>query len=106
MPELRLVVLALQDRLAFGTNFDAAMASLFGNTASSLTTTAAEAPAPTGNTATSAAQPAENIDELIAQAGRDFADYQRLTSDGKLAEAGQKLDDLKRVLDQLSAHRK
>jgi len=34
---------------------------------------------------------------LISEAGRDFSDYQRLTSEGKLAEAGQKLDDLKRV---------
>ena len=30
MPELRLVVLALQDRLAFGPNFETAAASLFG----------------------------------------------------------------------------
>ena len=30
MPELRLVVLALQDRLAYGPTFEAAMASLFG----------------------------------------------------------------------------
>jgi hypothetical protein len=41
---------------------------------------------------------------LIAQASKDFDDYQRLTSEGKLAEAGQKLDDLKRVLGELSAH--
>ena len=45
------------------------------------------------------------MSELIAQAGRDFAEYQRLTSAGKLAEAGQKLDDLKRVLDKMSAMR-
>ncbi|MFZ0802087.1 MAG: UPF0182 family protein, partial [Terriglobales bacterium] len=53
MPELRLVVLALQDRLAYGPTFEAAMASLFGGTVSSLTaasttataTTAAAAPA-------------------------------------------------------------
>ncbi|MGB0064524.1 MAG: hypothetical protein WBP85_08775 [Terracidiphilus sp.] len=43
---------------------------------------------------------------LIGQASRDFADYQRLTSEGKLSEAGQKLDDLKHTLDQLSAHGK
>jgi uncharacterized protein len=30
MPELRLVVLALQDRLAYGPTFESAMASLFG----------------------------------------------------------------------------
>jgi hypothetical protein len=31
MPQLRLVVLALQDRLAYGPTFEAAMATLFGN---------------------------------------------------------------------------
>src|SRR6202522_1130366 len=36
MPELRLVVLALQDRLAYGPTFEAAMASLFGGSGSSL----------------------------------------------------------------------
>jgi hypothetical protein len=43
---------------------------------------------------------------LIAQAGKDFSDYQRLTAAGKLAEAGQKLDDLKRALDKLSGMQK
>ncbi len=36
MPELRLVVLALQDRLAYGPTFESAMAGLFGGSASSL----------------------------------------------------------------------
>ncbi|MGB6687111.1 MAG: UPF0182 family protein, partial [Terracidiphilus sp.] len=36
MPELRLVVLALQDRLAYGPTFEAALASLFGGAESSL----------------------------------------------------------------------
>ena len=36
MPELRLVVLALQDRLAYGPTFEAAMAALFGNAPSTL----------------------------------------------------------------------
>ncbi len=37
MPELRLVVLALQDRLAYGPTFEAALSSLFGSEAPSLT---------------------------------------------------------------------
>ena len=53
-----------------------------------------------------APKPAMDVNALITEASRDFADYQQLTSQGKLAEAGQKLDDLKRVLDQLSAHGK
>jgi hypothetical protein len=105
MPELRLVVLALQDRLAYGPNFETAMASLFGSGSSSLTATevSQQAPAPAG---AGAPQPAAGLSALIAQAGRDFDDYQRLTSEGKLAEAGQKLDDLKRVIDQLNSRPK
>ena len=110
MPELRLVVLALQDRLAYGPTFESALASLYNGEASSLTATNS-APAPSNAQAapstptTSAAVPTDT-NGLIAQAGRDFSDYQRLTSEGKLTEAGQKLDDLKRVLDQLNAHAK
>ncbi len=105
MPELRLVVLALQDRLAYGPTFDSALNSLFGSQAPSLT--AAETPQAAATAAPAGApKPATDINALISQAGRDFADYQQLTSQGKLAEAGQKLDDLKRVLDQLSAHAK
>jgi hypothetical protein len=104
MPELRLVVLALQDKLAYGPTFQSALASLFGGDLSSLATSEAPPPAaaPTPNTP----QPAASINSLIAEASQDFADYQRLTAAGKLAEAGQKLDALKHVIDQLNAHPK
>ena len=46
MPELRLVVLALQDRLAYGPTFEAALSSLFGSEAPSLTN--GETPPTTG----------------------------------------------------------
>src|ERR1700719_1007912 len=45
MPELRLVVLALQDRLAYGPTFESAMAALFGGAASSLSAAPASAAA-------------------------------------------------------------
>jgi uncharacterized membrane protein (UPF0182 family) len=105
MPELRLVVLALQDRLAYGPNFEAALASLFGSQTPSLTGAEAQQP-PSAAAPAGAPQPATDVNALIGKASRDFADYQRLTSEGKLAEAGQKLDDLKRTLDQLSSHAK
>jgi uncharacterized membrane protein (UPF0182 family) len=108
MPELRLVVLALQDRLAYAPTFEAALASLFGSETSSLSAAEAAPQATPGSAAGAAAgtaQPAADVNALIAQAGKDFSDYQRLTSEGKLAEAGQKLDDLKRVLDKLNARR-
>ena len=46
------------------------------------------------------------MNALISSAARDLADYQRLTAEGKLAEAGQKLEDLKQKLDALNARRK
>ena len=107
MPELRLVVLGLQERLAFGPTFDAAMRSIFAGEPSSLS--AATAPAePERNAPTppSSPKPTTDLNALIAAAARDLADYQRLTAEGKLAEAGQKLEDLKRKLDELQAHQK
>jgi uncharacterized membrane protein (UPF0182 family) len=113
MPELRLVVLALQDRLAYGPTFQSALASLYNGEASVLSAgNAAEATpaaaAPKGPATGQAPVTAlgGDKDALIAEAGRDFADYQRLTAAGKLSEAGQKLDDLKRVLDRLNAQTK
>ena len=103
MPELRLVVLALQDRLAYAPTFEAALASLFGSETSTLSSAEAPRAAPE---AAGAAKPVEDTNTLIGLAGKNFADYQRLTSEGKLGEAGQKLDDLKRILDKLNALRK
>jgi len=107
MPELRLVVLALQDRLAYGPNFESAMAALFGGAASSMsasTTSGGTVPAEAAHRASPSTvpQPAADLNALIAEAARDLADYQRLTAEGKLAEAGQKLEDLKRALDKLN----
>jgi len=103
MPELRLVVLALQDRLAYGPTFEAALTSLFGGGTSSLS--AAEAPHAATETG-AATKPATDLNGLIAEASKDFSDYQRLTAEGKLGEAGQKLDELKRVIDKLNTHPK
>jgi uncharacterized membrane protein (UPF0182 family) len=103
MPELRLVVLALQDKLAYGTTFQAALRSLFGGEVSSLN--ASETPQATP-ASQGMGQPATDINTLISEAAKDFADYQRLTAEGKLGEAGLKLDALKGVLDRLNAHGK
>ena len=111
MPELRVVVLALQDRLAYGPTFEAAMTGLFG--AAPAATAPAGAPPGSASSAAPAAapqaapaQPAVDVNGLIAQAAKDLADYQRLTADGKLAEAGQKLEHLKATLDQLSRQKR
>jgi uncharacterized membrane protein (UPF0182 family) len=114
MPELRLVVLALQDRLAYGTTFEAALSSLFNGTESSITQVAPQpgAAASSGTTAiqpSTSGSPASNEatgrNAEIQQAAQDLAEYQRLTAQGKLGEAGAKLDALKAKLNHLAAQR-
>src|SRR5215204_1627808 len=95
MPELRLVVLATQERLVYAESFESALNQLLGQPEKTAAKNGdAPKPAEPG-----AAPPASS--ELIKRAAQTFADYQRLTSEGKLGEAGQKLDELKRILDQL-----
>src|ERR1700678_2296772 len=66
MPELRLVVLALQDRLAYGPTFESAMSALFGGGTSSLA--AAEPQRTTQPSQPS--QPAAEPNPTIAEAAR------------------------------------
>ncbi len=96
MPELRIVVLALQDRLAYGPTFQAALTNLFGGGTSTLASSETPSAAP------ERPSPAADAKVLIAQASQAFAEYQRLTAAGKLAEAGKELDTLKQTLDRLS----
>lgn len=102
MPELRLVVLATQEKLAYGQTFSEAMNKLFGEAA-----TAAPEPGPGPATPGTEPQPApsptpaENLQQLVIRALQEFEDYQRLTSQGKLGEAGQKLEQHKRTLEEI-----
>ena len=103
MPELRLVVLALQDRLAYGPTFESAMSALFGGSISSTSAAAVSAePVRRTEAGTTSPSPTADLNALIAEAAKDLADYQRLTAEGKLGEAGQKLEELKRTLDKLN----
>src|SRR5262249_48099124 len=108
MPELRLVVLALQDRLAYGPTFESAMAALFGGASSTVSAPAQAPTVPRAPTTTSALSgpTTGDFNALIADAARDFADYQRLTAEGKLGEAGQRLEALKRKLEDLNQRRR
>ncbi len=101
MPELRLVVLALQDRLAYGSTFEAAMAGLFGQSLPAPQVAATPARAEALAAARDTASGTGATDVLIRDAARDLAEYQRLTAEGKLGEAGQRLESLKQKLDQL-----
>jgi uncharacterized protein len=106
MPELRLVVLALQDRLAYGPTFESAMKSLFGGETSSLSATAGPVEPGRNLSASTPAKPGTDSNTLITAAAQDLTDYQRLTAEGKLGEAGQKLEQLKQKLDQLKAQQR
>jgi uncharacterized protein len=115
MPELRLVVLAVQDRLAYGPTFEAAMAAMFGGAPSTLSAQGASQPSPAqgptnaqvppGGQPGSPATGPEDTNALISDAARDLADYQQLTAAGKLGEAGQKLEHLKLKLEELQRRR-
>jgi uncharacterized protein len=107
MPELRLVVLATQDRLAYGANFDEALNSLFGEPATKASETKPEtagqpnakpSPQTTGSPQPSATP---NVQQLIDRAIQEFDEYQKLTSEGKLGDAGKKLEEHKRTLEEL-----
>ena len=104
MPELRLVVLATQDRLAYGANFDEAISNLFGEATKATTTTKPQEtkPQPGASPAPSAqATPAQSVQQLINRAIQEFEEYQRLTAEGRLGEAGKKLEEHKRTLEEL-----
>ena len=112
MPELRLVVLALQDKLAYGTTFQGALSALFGGEASSLTASEAAQPAqspvglsPVGMPQTNqpSSQISPDLNALIDDANKNFEEYQRLTAAGKLADAGRKLEALKADLARLGS---
>jgi uncharacterized protein len=104
MPELRLVVLALQDRLAYGTTFEAALASLLGQALPQSPATPAAA-RPQAAPASAPQTPAD-LTALIRDAAHDLEEYQRLTAEGKLGDAGQRLESLKQKLDQLLKDRR
>jgi len=105
MPELRLVVLATQERLAYGLTFEEAMLSLFGEAGKTPTAekppAAGEKPVEGQPKPSASPTPAESVSQLINRAIQEFDDYQRLTAQGKLAEAGQKLEQHKRTLEEI-----
>ncbi len=112
MPELRLVVLALQDRLVYGPTFESALSALFGESAPTLSTappassTRGAQPSPAPSTSGSLSSDTTGATALIEQAARDLADYQRLTAEGRLGEAGARLEAVKRALDELQKRKR
>ena len=122
MPQLRLVVLALQDQLGYGPTFEAAMSNLLGGGESSAGQAGGTGTWEMGGAGTQAppaGQPAAApvgglppgtvitpaVQALIDQATHDLTEYQRLTAEGKLGEAGQRLESLKKTLERLKKER-
>ncbi len=100
MPELRTVVLATQEKITYGPNFASALANMFGDSEGKK-----EEPKETETGDKKDTNPETAISsktqQLIDRAAQEFADYQQLTAQGKLADAGKKLEDLKRTLEEL-----
>jgi uncharacterized membrane protein (UPF0182 family) len=110
LPELRQVAITTQDRLATGKTFDEALRNLFtelGPAASPEQLAASPQPAPAEAQAAPrpAEQPPGDVDRMIRQAQQLLADYERLTSEGRHREAGEKLDQLKQSLSELNRKR-
>jgi uncharacterized protein len=83
------------------------MRALFGGEVSSLSgTTAPVEPERSAAASPASTKAGADVNTLITGAAKDLADYQRLTAEGKLGEAGQKLEQLKRKLDELNARQK
>ncbi|MBI4474761.1 MAG: UPF0182 family protein, partial [Acidobacteria bacterium] len=91
MPELRLVVLITQDQLAYGPRFPEALTALLQG----------QSVPPPQQPETTSAEPVA-IGDLIQRANQALSDYRRLTAEGKLGEAGLKLEELKRVLEEMN----
>ena len=108
MPELRLVVLAVQDRLAYGPTFESAIAALFGtgpSHAERARLAGRSRGTPSERRNHHGGRAPDDVNALIAEAAQDFSDYQQLTAAGKLAEAGEKLQALKHTLEELQTRR-
>jgi uncharacterized membrane protein (UPF0182 family) len=110
MPELRVVVLATHEKLAHGQNFNEALTNLFGDALQTPPSEAGQTGAPgqvAGSPSTQPGQtsptgtPLQNLEQLINRAIQEFDDYQRLTAQGKLGEAGQKLEQHRRTLEEI-----
>jgi len=92
MPELKRVIVASGDVLAYAESFDEALDQLVSET-----------PVAGGESTAGQAVPAGvvGVQELIRLADEHFKRYQQLTGQGRISEAGAELDKLRETLDAL-----
>lgn len=103
MPELRIVVLATQDRLAYASRFPEALSRLVAGESEGPPGVTSATPAPTTSEPPGPVpESGSDIQSLVERANRALGEYQRLTSEGKLGEAGSKLEELKRTLEEMN----
>ena len=113
LPELRQVAVASQDQLKAAKTFEEALSLLVPGVAPRQITPGGQPAQPEPQTAakppTPGVPPAQvsspDIERLTKQAQQLLSDYERLTSEGKHREAGEKLDQLKQTLAELNRKR-
>jgi len=94
MPELRRVVVAFGDQLAYGASFEEALGKFFPQIAGSASYSALKPTATKEEKIT-------NRKDLVAAAAKAFENYRNLMGKGKYEEAGKALEELGRILNQL-----
>jgi len=91
-PELRLVVVMSDDKLAYGTTFDAAINNFF----------ASPGEAQQVVTNQNMPSPAVNLNELIKKANQSFENYLQFMQQKRFNDAGNALNELQQALQQLA----
>ena len=101
-PELRLVVLATQDKLVYDSTYAGALKKLLGSEAP-----ATQAPSASTREIPSPNSPPQNetTRAMIDRAAADLEAYQKLTSEGNYAAAGKRLESLRGTLQTLREKR-
>lgn len=109
LPELKQVAVATQDKLVSAKTFDEALALLFPGlsqpTAQPPETPTAQQPVESANKPAQPAQPAVDLSQLADRAQQLISEYEKLTSQGRHREAGEKLDQLKQTLAEMNRRR-
>ncbi|MEW6407642.1 MAG: UPF0182 family protein [Patescibacteria group bacterium] len=90
MPELKKVVVAYGERIVWADSFDEALAKIFGLRSEPERVISEQTQ--TGQT--------EEKSDLLRNARTHFENFQKLTSEGRHAEAGRELEELGRILQQ------
>ncbi len=95
-----------QDRLAYGPTFESAMAALFGGAVSSMTTAAVRRNRGEAHPHPQRRPSPRRISTRSSPKQPKTLPTASLTAEGKLGEAGQKLEELKRAVDKLNTRKR